>query len=91
MTAILREREDIVARIKKRFLRRVVLEMGLKNCVHRILPGREREDVLDRGNKCEPWKGMREAESKGEVIMETRLEEHHVSTHHASFGVARRP
>lgn len=32
------------------------------------------EDGLDRGNKCKMWKGVREAESEGDVIMEGRLE-----------------
>lgn len=31
----------------------MVLEMGLKKREHRILGGRESEDVLARGSKCE--------------------------------------
>lgn len=42
--------------------------------MHRTLPDGESEDDLDRGNKCEQWKGVKEAESEGDVIMEGRLE-----------------
>lgn len=41
--------------------------------MHRTLRDGESEDGLNRGNKCEQWKGVREAES-GDVIMEGRLE-----------------
>ena len=43
-----------------------MLEMGLKKRVHRSPPGREREDVLDRGNKCEERGGGSRVKRRGD-------------------------